>query len=295
MSKLRTRMVEDLQLAGMSPATQRAYVGTVVSLSKYFNKSPDKISDEELRTYFLKAGQEKKWARSTYTLAICGIKFFWKKTLKRNWSLTGIVRPPREKKLPVVLSRKEVLLIMSHIKLPHHRACLETIYSLGLRLKEGLSLRVQDIDKDRMMVHIRHGKGGKDRYVPLSDRTYQLLVEFWETHRHKVLLFPKVETQGDTISGYRKTQVTDKPLGVSSVQKTFKKAVKASGISKNAHVHTLRHSFATHLLEAGVDLRHIQSYLGHNNLSTTAIYTHLTDISSGKARQNLNQIMNDLP
>ncbi len=163
MSKLRTRMLEDLQLAGMSTATQRAYIGTVVSLSKYFNKSPDEVSDEELRTYFLLAGREKKWARSTYTLAICGIKFFWEKTLKRNWSLTGIVRPPREKKLPVVLSRKEVLIIMSHIKLPHHRACLETIYSLGLRLKEGLSLRVQDIDKDRMMVHIRHGKGGKAR------------------------------------------------------------------------------------------------------------------------------------
>lgn len=295
MSNLRVRMIEDLQLAGMSTATQKAYVRVVIKLSKFFNKSPSEITDDELRSYFLLAGRQKKWARATYTLAICGIKFFWEKTLKRNWILTGIVRPPREKKLPVVLSRREVLLVMSHIKLPHHKACLETIYSLGLRLKEGLFLQVQDIDKDRMMVHIRHGKGGKDRYIPLPDRTYQLLIEFWKTHRHAVLLFPKIETGRETMYGHIKPQLTNEPLGISSVQKAFKQALKLSGIRKKAHVHTLRHSFATHLLEAGVDLRHIQSYLGHSNLSTTAIYTHLTDVSSGKAREDLNQIMNELP
>lgn len=295
MSKLRIRFIEDLQLAGMSTATQKAYVREVVKLSKFFNKSPSEITDEELRSYFLLAGREKKWARATYTLAICGIKFFWEKTLKRDWLLTGIVRPPREKKLPVVLSRREVLLIMSHIKLPHHKACLETIYSLGLRLQEGLSLHVQDIDKDRMMVHIHHGKGGKDRYVPLPERTYQLLIEFWKTHRHEVFLFPRIQMGSETIYGYRKPNPTNEPLGISSVQKAFKQALKLSGIRKKAHVHTLRHSFATHLLEAGVDLRHIQSYLGHSSLCTTAIYTHLTDVSSSKARQDLNQIMNELP
>ncbi len=295
MSKLRTRFIEDLQLAGMSTATQKAYVREVVKLSKFFSKSPSELTDEELRSYFLLAGREKKWARATYTLAICGIKFFWEKTLKRNWALTGIVRPPREKKLPVVLSRREVLVIMSHIKLAHHKACLETIYSLGLRLKEGISLQIQDIDKDRMMVHIHHGKGGKDRYVPLPERTYQLLIEFWKTHRHEVLLFPKVETGSETIYGYRKPNLTNEPLGVSSVQKAFKQALKLSGIRKKAHVHTLRHSFATHLLEAGVDLRHIQSYLGHSSLCTTAIYTHLTDASSDKARRDMNQIMSELP
>ena len=295
MSKLRIRFIEDLQLAGMSTATQKAYVREVVKLSKFFSKSPSEITDEELRSYFLLAGRERKWARATYTLAICGIKFFWEKTLKRDWLLTGIVRPPRENKLPVVLSRREVLVIMSHIKLPHHKACLETIYSLGLRLQEGLSLHVQEIDKDRMMVHIHHGKGGKDRYVPLPERTYQLLIEFWKTHRHKVLLFPKIEMGSETMYGHIKSHPTNKPFGVSSVQKAFKQALKLSGIRKKAHVHTLRHSFATHLLEAGVDLRHIQSYLGHSNLSTTAIYTHLTDVSSGKAREDLNQIMNELP
>ncbi len=297
MSVLRERMIEDLQLAGMSETTQVAYVRSVYKLAEYFGKSPDKITTEELRSYFIHESKKRKWARATYTVAICGIKFFWEQTLKKDWSLLGLVRPQRENKLPVVLSRQEVIRILKEVKFARYRVCLETIYSMGLRLKEGINLHIHDIDKDRMMVHIRHGKGGKDRYVPMPLRTHQLLSEFWQTHKHDTLLFPKARRGSEGKYGYAssKSYSSQEPLGVSSVQKAFKNALSVSGVKKKAHVHTLRHSYATHLLEAGVNLRHIQSYLGHSSPATTAVYTHLTDISTGKARHDLNQIMSNLP
>jgi site-specific recombinase XerD len=288
-------MIEDLQLAGMSEKTQEAYVRAVLQLSEYFGKSPDKIGEEEIRSYFLYMKNEKKWSRSTMTVGICGIKFFWVHTLRRDWSIIGLVRPAREKKLPVVLSRREVILIMNHVRFPRYRVCLETIYSLGLRLKEAIRLQVCDIDKDRMVVHVRHGKGGKDRYVPLPERTLQLLREFWVIHRNDIWLFPKARRLGDGKYGYNILKPTQEPFSVSVIQYAFRVALKASGIRKKAHVHSLRHSYATHLLEAGVNLRQIQTNLGHKSPATTAVYTHLTDMAMNKTRQNLDEIMNELP
>lgn len=293
MTALRQRMIEDLQLAGMGERTQECYVRSVRQLSEYYGKSPDQIGEEEIRSYFLHVKNEKNWARPTCTIAICGIKFFWEQTLKRDWSIVGLVRPAREKKLPVILTRGEVIAIMRSVRHFRYRVCLETIYSLGLRLQEGTRLQVCDMDSARMVVHVRNGKGGKDRYVPLPKRTLQLLREFWPTHRNDTWLFPRI---GRGRSGsYDLSRPINKPFSKEVVQAAFREALKASGIRKKAHVHTLRHSYATHLLEVGVNLRQIQTNLGHNSPATTSIYTHLTGVAREKARQHLDGIMNELP
>ncbi|MCD4775038.1 MAG: site-specific integrase [Candidatus Aegiribacteria sp.] len=293
MTSLRERMIDDLQLAGMNKSTQEAYVRTVRQLSEHFGKSPDKINEEEIRSYFLYVKNEKKWARATCTIAICGIKFFWEQTLKRDWSILGLVRPAREKKLPVVLSRGEVITIMQNVRFFRYRVCLETIYSLGLRVGEGTRLQICDIDSARMVVHVRNGKGGKDRYVPLPKRTLKLLREFWLIHRNQEWLFPRV---GRGCHGnYNRPDPINEPFSIAVVQMAFKEALVVSGIRKKAQVHSLRHSYATHLLESGVNLRQIQVNLGHNSPATTSIYTHLTGVARDKARQHLDEIMNELP
>ena len=293
MTALRQRMIEDLQLAGMSERTQEAYVRAVRHLSEYCDKSPDQIDEEEIRSYFLHVKNEKKWARPTCTIAICGIKFFWEQTLKRDWSIIGIIRPAREKKLPVILTRREVMTIMGNVRYFRYRVCLETIYSMGLRLQEGTRLQVCDIDSARMVIHVRNGKGGKDRYVPLPKRTLQLLREFWVMHKNEIWIFPRV---GRGRAGrYDLSRPFNEPFSKEVVQAAFREALKSSGIRKKAHVHTLRHSYATHLLEVGVNLRQIQTNLGHNSPATTSIYTHLTGVAREKARQHLDDIMNELP
>src|SRR5439155_16694221 len=176
----------------------------------------------------------------------------------------------RKKKLPVILSKKEVRQILSCLRLPRYQVCLKTIYSCGLRLQEGTNLQVADIDSARLMIHVRHGKGAKDRYVPLPKRTLQLLRDYWKTHRNPVLLFP---AEGrDHIDLAKSTE----PMSKSSVQDAFHAALKDSRLNKRASVHTLRHSWATQLLQAGVNLRLIQEWLGHSSPATTSVYTHLT-------------------
>ncbi len=169
---------------------------------------------------------------------------------------------------------------------PVYRACLKTIYSCGLRLREGSHLQVTDIDSGRMALHV-HGKGGKDRYVPLPDRTLELLREFWKTHRSRPWVFPAT-TRG------LKPVAEIQPLTDSSLQKAFKRALGAVGIAKRAHIHSLRHSYATHLLEAGVNLRIIQENLGHGSARTTQIYTHLTAAARAAVMDPLNELMKDL-
>ncbi|MCK5035737.1 MAG: site-specific integrase [Candidatus Sabulitectum sp.] len=293
MKAFKKRMIEDMQLAGFNERTQVSYSSAVRKLVDFCKKPADKITDEDIRSYFLYVKNEKKWARATCTIAICGIKFFWEKTLKKDWSVLGIVRPAREKRLPVILSRKEVITIMKNVRFFRYRACLETIYSLGLRVGEGTRLQICDIDSARMVVHVRNGKGGKDRYVPLPKRTLKLLREFWQIHRNEEWLFPRV---GRGCHGnYNRPDPINEPFSITVVQMAFKEALLASGIRKKAQVHSLRHAYATHLLESGVNLRQIQINLGHNSPATTAIYTHLTGIAQEKARVNLDQIMNELP
>jgi site-specific recombinase XerD len=260
----------------------------VRQLAEHFNQSPDKITDEQLREYFLYLKNVKRYSRTASTIALCGIKFFYDQTLKKEWPTLKFVRSPREKKLPVVLSRGEVRLILEKVRLLRYRACLTTIYTCGLRLLEGIRLRIADIDSSRKLVHIRQGKGRKDRYVPLPDRTLFLLRRHWATHHHQELLFPAPGRGGIHMP------TSKEPFPKSSVQMAFKEALRAVGIRKRASVRTLRHSYATHLLEAGIDLRLIQEYLGHASPETTAIYTHLTQKAKAKATQTINRIMGDL-
>jgi len=288
MTELRKRMIECLQLRGLSERTQEAYVRAVRQLAEHYHKSPDLITEEELRQYFLYLKNVKHYSRPTTTIAICGLKFFFERTLEKDWTTFNLVRPAPEKKLPVILSLAEVRQILSHIRLPRYKVCLSTIYSCGLRLQEGTNLRVADIDSARQMIHVRHGKGAKDRYVPLPERTLQLLRQYWQLHHNPVLLFP---AEGrDHIDLARSTE----PMSKSSVQQAFRAALKASGNNKRASVHTLRHSWATHLLEAGVNLRLIQEWLGHSSPATTSVYTHLTVKAEQLGTAAINQIMNDL-
>lgn len=289
MTELRKRMIECLQLRGLSERTQESYVRAVRQLAEHYHKSPDLISEEELRQYFLFLKNSKHYSRSTMTIAICGIRFCYQQTLNRDWAIFGIVRPAPDKKLPVILSRAEVRQILALIRLPRYKVCLTTIYSCGLRLQEGTHLQVADIDSARMMIHVRHGKGAKDRYVPLPERTLELLRRCWKTHRHPVLLFPA--------EGRNHVQLakSTEPLSKRSVQDAFHAALKDSRLNKRASVHTLRHSWATHLLEAGVNLRLIQEWLGHSSPATTSVYTHLTVKAEQLGTQSINQIMGDLP
>ena len=288
MTLLRQRMIEDMQLRGLSEKTQDAYLRAVRQLAEHYSKSPDQISEEELRQYFLYLKNVKRTSSSTFSIALCGIKFFYQHTLQREWATFDLARAPREKRLPTVLSREEVRRILDCLRLPVYRACLSTIYACGLRVQEGVHLQVGNIDSARMVVHVRQSKGRKDRDVPLPVSALEMLRGYWAQHRHPVWLFPTRTAVGVPLPQ------ANGPVSVSSVQKAFRAALQESGVTKAATVHTLRHSYATHLLEAGVDLRLIQAYLGHSSPQTTAIYTHVTRRADERAGEAINRVMGDL-
>jgi len=282
MNALRQKMIEDMQLRGFAERTQEAYLLAVRQLAKHYRKSPDQIEEEELRQYFLFLKNEKHAARATCTLALCGIKFFYERTLGREWKTFAFVRPQKEQKLPVVLSVGEVGQVLVCVQRQRYRVCLTTIYACGLRLLEGVHLQVKDIDGERQLLHICQGKGNKDRYVPLPSACLKMLRQHWLTHRNPLWLFPS------------SFEDANQPMNESGVQRAFSAAARQSGIHKKATVHTLRHSYATHLLEAGVNLRIIQSYLGHASPATTAIYTHLTSITETQTRHTIDELVTSL-
>lgn len=280
MSELRKKMTEDMQLRGFSAKTQKAYIDAVRGLAKHYRRSPDQLSEEEVRNFFLHLINERKAARSTVTVYLCGIKFFFEKTLGREWGVFELIRPQRRVKLPVVLSFEEVRHLLSLVVNPVAAMALRMIYSCGLRLSEGIHLRVEDIDSQRMLVHVRSGKGGRDRYVPIADRTLEYLRTYWAACRPRPWLFPVRSGCG--------------PIGDTSLQKTFKAVVRQSEVEKSVSVHSLRHSYATHLLENGIDLRIIQEILGHRSPKTTSIYTHLTQKTVDRLQATVNHLMSEL-
>ena len=284
MTVLRQKMIEDMQLRGFALRTQEAYLLAVRQLARYYNKSPDLVTEEELRGYFLYLKNVKHAARNTCTIALCGIKFFFQHTLGREWKTFDFLRPPHEHKLPVVLSVEEVGRILNCVHHQRYRVCLTLIYACGLRLLEGVRLRVTEIDGERKMLHLHHGKGGKDRYVPLPPACLKMLRLHWQTHRNPIWLFPAL----------RMGRQADQPMNESALQRAFRAALKESSVRKKATVHSLRHSYATHLLEAGVNLRIIQSYLGHASPTTTAIYTHLTSNTHAHTSDKINELVTSL-
>jgi site-specific recombinase XerD len=289
MTHLRQRMLEDMQLRGLAEKTQESYLRVVRQLAEFYGRSPDRISEEELRQYFLHLHNVKQASPSAFGVALSGLKFFYRHTLRREWPMLDLVRPVRQKKLPVVFSVAEVRRVLSCVRRQRYRVCLSTIYSCGLRLREGIHLQVRDIDSDRMTVHVRNAKRGKERYVPLPDCTLQMLRQYWNIHQHPEWLFPASTPAGVPLS------TSTKPMCDSGVQRALKAALQESGVGKEASVHTLRHSYATHLLEAGVSLRIIQAYLGHSSIRTTMRYTHLTRDVEDLAVDAINRVMGDMP
>lgn len=290
MTPLRRRMTEDLQLRGYADPTIRAYLLAVSQLAKFYGIAPDQITEEQLRDYLLYLAKVRKVAPSSFTQFLCGIKFFYEQTLRRHWPVLDVARPQRERRLPVVLSQDEVRRVLAAVRTARYRVCLTVIYACGLRLLEGLRLQVPAVDGARKLLHIHRGKGGKDRLVPLPDAALTLLRDFWRTHRDPLWLFPATPLarrrtpRGETVP----------PIHPSTLQRAFTCAVTESGLHKRAHVHTLRHSYATHLLEAGVPVVLIQEYLGHSSPSTTAIYTHLTRELREQALDPINGLMRGL-
>jgi site-specific recombinase XerD len=280
MTELRKHMIEDMQLRGLSATTQQAYLYAVQDLARYYHRSPDQLNDQDLRQYFLYLTRDKKLSRSATTVSLCAIKFFYQRTLNQSWPTLELVRPAKEYKLPVVLSREEVRQILAEVRIPLYRQCLTTIYSCGLRLSEGSRVQVADIDSSRMTLHIR-GKGNRDRYVPLPQRTLELLRDLWRSHRSPEWMFPSPRFAG-------------LPLTAGSLGPAFRAALQASGVRKAAHIHSLRHSYATHLMEAGINLRIIQEILGHRSARSTQLYTHLTREVRMTLTDPLNQLMQDL-
>ena len=283
MTPLRQRMREDMQLRGFAPRTQDVYIQVVQQFAVYYHKSPEQISDEEVRRYFVYLMNEKRVSPSTISLTMCALKFLYERTLQRPLPIFDLLRRPQSRPLPAVLSVEEVRRLLGCLHRPHYRACLTTIYAAGLRLGEGVNLRVSQIDSARMLLHIQNGKGGKDRFVPLAPQLLPLLRAHWRTHRHPVWLFPARLRLGELHASH--------PLLPRSAEAAVQAAAAECGFQKHVTVHTLRHSYATHLLEAGVNLRLIQTWLGHASPSTTARYTHLTPKLAAQATDAINGLL----
>lgn len=277
MTPLRQRMIQDLRLRNLAPNTQEAYLRAVAKLAQHFHKSPELLSTEEVRSYLVYLVEEKHAGTDHYVQVLCALRFLFNVTLGRKEVLEGIPRPKSVKKLPMVLSMEEVAQFFEAIHNPKHRALLMTAYAGGLRVSEAVGLRVADIDSKRMLIRIRQGKGRKDRYVNLSPRLLEVLREYWRIFRPSDWLFP-----GKTPS---------RPLTRSAVNDLCQRIRARAKIAKRLTPHTLRHSFATHLLEAGTDLRTIQILLGHRSLKTTATYTHVSE----KTLQSAPSLLDLLP
>ena len=262
MTRLRKRMLEDLRVRNYSAKTQQIYIHHVARFANHFGRSSDQLSTEDIRTYLVHLVDTEHVSWSLFNQAACALRFFYLVTLGQGEVVPHIPFPRTSKKLPTVLSAQEVARLLRAVRNAKHRAVLITIYAAGLRVSEALALKVSDIDSARMIVTVRQGKGRKDRTVMLSPSLLTILRDYARQFHPRVWLFP----------GRR----PDRPMHATVVQRACARARDAAGLSKPATVHTLRHSFATHLLEAGTDLRLIQTLLGHGSIKTTAIYTHVS-------------------
>lgn len=279
MSTLRRRMIEDMKLANLAQETQRAYLRAVAQIAKHYRKPPDQLSEEDVRVYLLTLRDEGV-ARGTFKSARFALQFFFRQTLGRNWPLfSQKIRAPRQKRLPDALSDEQVRRLLGCVTNPIHRACLATMYACGLRIGEAVSIEIADIDGDNAMLSII-GKGDKQRRVPMPLPVLQDLRALWRRHRNPLWLFPNKKG--------------DMHLDASVLTQTFRMAADEARLPSASTPHTLRHSYATRLLETGVDLRVVQILLGHADISSTAIYTHLTEPTRASLRRTLDGLMTGL-
>ena len=262
MSPLRQRMTEDMQVRNLSPHTQASYTQQVSQFACYFDKSPEALGPEEIRSYQVYLTKERKLAPGSILIAVAALRFLYKVTLKKDWTFQDIIPAPKKPQtLPIVLGPAEVLQFLACIESTKHRAILTTCYAAGLRISEAVHLKPTDIDSQRMVIRVEQGKGQKDRYVMLSPTLLETLRGYWRVVRPKDWLFP-----GD---------LAGKPITKDAVENACKKARQRSAISKPITPHSLRHAFAVHLLESGTDVRTIQLLLGHRSLATTARYLRI--------------------
>jgi len=262
MGALRERMDKDMVLRGMAARTRESYLAALTGLAKHYHKGPDQLNEQEVQDYLFYLINERKLAWSTCNIATNAFKFFYHVTLKQRAVDFCIPRRRPPSRLPEILSREEVTRLIELTVHRKHRALLMTTYAAGLRVSEVVHLKLSDIDSDRMALRVEQGKGAKDRYTLLSPKLLAELRDYWRFYRPKTWLFPRMRTP-------------DEPMDPKQAQKIYYAAKKRAGITKRCGIHGLRHAFATHLLESGVDLHTIQRLLGHGHLSTTLVYFHL--------------------
>ena len=265
MTELRRRMDEDMIVRGMADRTRETYLAAVTGLAKFYRRSPDRISDEEVQAYLLYLIRERHRSWNTCHIVVHGLRFLYHTTLKRDRTSFTIPSMRQAGKLPVLLSREDVQRLIAHAANLKHRTMLQTTYAAGLRLNEVIHLRVTDIDSARMTIRVEQGKGGKDRYTVLSAPLLDALRAYWKVDRPVDWLFPARGRRG--------------PMDPTGLQRAYQIAKQRAGIVKPGGIHALRHAFATHLLDAGVDLHTIQRLLGHKSIATTTRYWHLTHAS----------------
>lgn len=261
MTPLRQRYVDDLRLKNFSPGTIKVYVHAVAKFARHFGKSPEQLTAEDIRTYMVHL-IDKGLKRNSCVVIRNAIRHLYEDTLGRPESMASVPRPKQERRLPVVLSREEVKQVFEQVSCPKQRTFLMLAYDTGLRISELIHLRIEDIDSQRMVIRVRQGKGKKDRYARLTPSLLKLLREYWREFRPHTWLFPGASV--------------NKPYDIATPGQFLKKACRRAGITKRVSMHTLRHSFATHLLEAGTNLRVIQQMLGHESIKTTSMYTHIS-------------------
>ncbi|MFZ0591513.1 MAG: tyrosine-type recombinase/integrase [Bryobacteraceae bacterium] len=277
MTHLRKMMLDELQRRNYAQSTANQYVRIVREFAKHFAKAPDQLGSDEIREYSAYLFRERKLEAGTVQQHVAGLRFFYVKTLKRHFLLDDLPLPKRSRKLPEILSLEEVTRLIDSASNLFHRTMLMALYSTGMRRAELCRLQVSDIDSQRMVIHIHKGKGGHDRDVPLSEKLLQTLRVHWRWMKPKTYLFP----------GTRKGWRADVPIGTTIPWDACHEAAKSAGITKHVSPHTLRHSYATHLLEAGADLRTIQVLLGHTKIEHTTLYLHLS-------RKHLTAVANPL-
>jgi integrase/recombinase XerD len=264
MGKLHDQMRDDLLLKAYSPYTLRSYLGCVRHFVRYYMRSPQDMGEQEVRDFLLHLVRDRKASPATQDMHVNALKFLYTVTLKRPEVVKDISHPKRPQTLPVILSPEEVLRIFEAIRSVKYKAIIATAYAAGLRVSEVCGLRIADIDSQRMRIHVRAGKGKKDRYVMLGESLLALLRQYYQAARPKgEYLFPGQKPQ--------------RHLTTTAVNKVLRQVIAATGLSKRVTMHTLRHCFATHLLEAGTDIRILQVLLGHSSIRTTLRYTHITD------------------
>lgn len=278
--RLEKRMIQDMRLSGLCQKTQEAYLNAVTKLTSYYQKSPRRLSSEDLRRYFVRLMETGEAAPATLGVYRAGIRFLVEKTLGKRWDSLNLFRFRRPKTLPDVLTVEEVKTILDGVRMERTKMCLKTIYACGLRVSEGVALTANDIDGSRHLLKVCGGKGKKDRYVPIPETLLEELREYWKAYRPTSFLFFGVDKE--------------RPVRKATIQKAFKLVLQEVGITKKVSVHTLRHSYATHLLDGGVGIRTIQEILGHNSLETTMIYTHLSEKTRSEALSVVNDLMTSL-